>query len=105
MGDDCGACRLEHRVTRHVVDMVVSVDYVPDRFGCDPTNLIQQSCRGLGIKETVDHQHAVVTYDEAGIGARPGAADGGIDAWADLFQGKGWGVGRCWRRLGRRRSR
>ena len=91
MGDDDRAGIAQHLVAAGVVRVIMRVDDVADRLGRQPADLADQRARRIWREEGVDHQHAVVADDEAGVGARLvfRSVDRGINAGAKLFQDEG----------------
>ena len=88
MGDDDRAGIAQHLVPAGMIDMIMGVDDIADRLGRQPADFGDQRLRRLGGEKAVDHQHAIVADDEAGIGnslaLRP--VDRRIDPRANLFQ-------------------
>ena|SRR5579863_3310336 len=91
MSDDHRAFLGEDGVSGDVIEMVVSVDDELDGELSDDANFAKQGLRGGRVVEGVDDRDAVVTDDEAGIGAgfALGIVDGGVNAVAEIFQSEG----------------
>ena len=67
VGNDDGARVAQHLVTPGVVDVVVRVDDIADRLGSQPPDLADKGAGGVEVEKGVDHQHAVIADDEAGV--------------------------------------
>ena len=103
VGDDDRTGVAQRLVAAGVIEMIMRVDDVADRFGRQPVDLGDERFGRVEREEGVDHQHAVVADDEAGVGAGLvlGSVDRGVNAWADLLEHEGQRRGQ-W--LGRRRA-
>ena len=96
VGDNDGSGIAQRLVAAGVIEVVMRVDDVADRFGRQPVDLGDEGFGRIEIEEAVDHEHSIVADDEAGVGAGLvfRSVDRGVNAWADLLQHERQGLGR-----------